>query len=128
MILIVWFQGATTVKELAEFEEKHMVRVRKPVNKWEVKDMQSYIIKQKMSNSGSIHDIASNMYDREIKFNGDTQYAVVLASYYGGKGYTTHCTQESACRMAHKRRGYSYEIIDTNGRMYVACNDQLVPD
>ena len=77
-----------------------------------------YTIPKKMSGTGSIHDIASDLYDREIAGRG--QYAVVLASYYGGKGYTTHLTAEAAARQAEKisREGYSYEIIDGGGNRY----------
>lgn len=77
-----------------------------------------YVIPQKMSGTGSIHDIASDLFDREIAGRGS--YAVVLASYYGGKGYTTHMTQEAAARQAGKlsRQGYSYEIIDGDGNYY----------
>jgi hypothetical protein len=82
--------------------------------------MKTYTIEQKMSNTGSIHDIASDNFDRVIEFRGAAKYAVVLASYYGGKGYTTHTTEESACRQAHKlgKQNYSYEIIDVDGTNY----------
>jgi len=49
-----------------------------------------YTIPQKMSGTGSIHDLASEHWDRVIAGRG--KYAVVLASFYGGKGYTTHET------------------------------------
>ena len=55
--------------------------------------MTTHIIPQKMSNTGSIHDIASDNFDRDIKFPAGAKYAVVLASYYGGKGYTMHKTE-----------------------------------
>lgn len=58
--------------------------------------MPTFTIPQKMSNSGSIHDIASDMYDREIVFAPGCKFAVVLASYYGGKGYTTHRSEDAA--------------------------------
>ena len=88
--------------------------------------MKSYTIEQKMSNSGSIHDIASDQFDRVIEFRGAAKYAVVLASYYGGKGYTAHATEESACRQAHKlsKQEYSYTIIDADGVEYVSNGGQ----
>lgn len=87
-----------------------------------------YIIPQKMSNSGSIHDIASDHYDRIISGRG--RYAVVLASYYGGEGYSTHLTSDAACKRASKlgRKGYSYQIIDQNGNTYTNVYGKLVKD
>ncbi len=41
-------------------------------------------------NENNIHSIHSNLSERIIKFKKECQYAVVLANYYGGKGYTTH--------------------------------------
>lgn len=77
-----------------------------------------YTIPQKMSGTGSIHDIASDMFDREIAGRG--KWAVVEAAYYGGKGYTTHETEAAAIRQANKlyKGGYSYQIIDGNGDVY----------
>jgi hypothetical protein len=79
----------------------------------------TFTIPAKMSNTGSIHDLASEHYDREIVFAPGCKYAVVLASYYGGKGYTTHKTEEAAVRAYNKTRGYSREIIDYDGNEYV---------
>jgi hypothetical protein len=89
--------------------------------------MKSYTIEQKMSNSGSIHDIASDQFDRVIEFRGAAKYAVVLASYYGGKGYTTHATEEAACQQAYKlsKQDYSYTIIDTDGVEYIDDGGQF---
>lgn len=86
----------------------------------------TYTIPQKMSNSGSIHDIASDMYDRDIVFGTNCQYAVVLASYYGGKGYTTHKTEAAACKAARAVSDYSYTIIDTQGNEYSAYYDNTL--
>lgn len=89
-----------------------------------------YTIPQKMSGTGSIHDIASDNFDREISGRGN--YAVVKASYYGGKGYTTHTTAEAAARQAQKlgKEGYSYTIIDGDGNEYAVHpdGDRLVFD
>ena len=54
--------------------------------------MKILTIKQKMSGTGSIHDLASGFEDREIKFPNGFKFAVVKANYYGGRGYTTHRT------------------------------------
>jgi hypothetical protein len=77
--------------------------------------MTTITIPQKMSNSGSIHDIASDMFDRDIVFAPGCKFAVVLASYYGGKGYTTHKTAEAAVRAYNSTNGYSRTVLDING-------------
>lgn len=79
--------------------------------------MKTYTIEQKMSNSGSIHDIANDMYDREIRFREGTEFAVVLASYYGDC-YTTHETEAATIKEAHRQHGYSLSIIDSDGNGY----------
>jgi len=84
-------------------------------------------IPKKMSNSGSIHDIASDMADRNIIFAPNCKFAVVLASYYGGKGYTTHKTAAAAAAASHKQREYSHTVLDTDGAEYTAYYGDLVP-
>jgi len=88
--------------------------------------MTTITIPQKMSNSGSIHDIASDMFDRDIVFAPGCKFAVVLASYYGGKGYTTHKTATAAAAESHKQREYSHTILDTKGNEYSAYYRDLV--
>lgn len=91
-----------------------------------------YIIKQKMSGTGSIHDLASDLEDRII--SGPGKYAVVLASYYGGKGYTTHMTADAAIKKSQSlyKHGFSHAIIDENGTRYAVRRDfeeyKLEPD
>jgi len=80
--------------------------------------MKTYTIKQKMSNSGSIYDLASDMYDREINFPSGSVYAVVTASYYGGKGYTTHRSGSAAIKASRALGDYSHKIIDADGNIY----------
>ena len=79
--------------------------------------MKKYTIEPKVSNTGSIHDIAGQC-DRVIKFPVNGKYAVVLAAYYGGKGYTTHKTEYSVVKKTKELKGYSYEIIDVDGNKY----------
>ena len=59
-------------------------------------------IQQKMSGTGTIHDAASQLYDREIRFRRGEIYAVVVAAYYiersGRRGYSCHRTAEAAIR------------------------------
>lgn len=82
-------------------------------------------IPAKMSNTGSIHDISSQHADRVIIGRG--AFAVVLAAYYGGKGYTTHTTEHAAMLQARKiqKAGYSYQIIDAEGNTMQECNGEL---
>lgn len=83
-----------------------------------------YTIPQKMSGTGNIHDISSNLYDRDIKFPAGAIYAVVLASYYGGRGYSTHRTEKAAIQASHNRGDYSHVIIDPRGNEYAIDFDQ----
>ena len=89
--------------------------------------MKTYTITQKMSGTGSIHDVASDQFDRDIKFGKDATYAVVRAAYYGGKGYTTHKTAESAIAQSRKesKANYSHTIIDVDGNEYSINGDTL---
>ncbi len=75
-------------------------------------------IPQKMSNSGSVYDIASDQFDREI--TGPGKYAVVLSSYYSGRGYTTHRTEATAAKKSIQlsRGDWSHTIIDNSGTVY----------
>lgn len=87
--------------------------------------MKTYIIPAKQSNSGSIHDIADTC-EREIKFPANHHHAVVLSSYYGGKGYTVHRTERAAIDKSKHLKDWSHQIIDTNGQVYIVdCNDNL---
>ena len=91
--------------------------------------MSTYTINQKMSGTGSIHDIASAEFDRDIKFGPGCRFAVVLASYYGGKGYTTHKTELAAIKASRAASDYNHEIIDTDGNRYLTTcgGSDLIP-
>ena len=86
----------------------------------------TYTIEKKESGTGSIHDIASDQFDRDIVFASGCKYAVVKASYYGGKGYTTHKTEASTANASARAKDYSHKIIDINGHEYTAYYDILV--
>lgn len=89
--------------------------------------MTTYTISQK-GDAGSIHDIASALYDREIDFPKNHIYAVVLADYYGGKGYTTHRTAAAAIAKSREMSNYSHAIINLDGTHLEAISDDtLVP-
>ena len=89
--------------------------------------MKTYTIPARISGTGSIHSIASEFYDREIKFRKGCEYAVVLASYYGDI-YKTFKSAEACARYARKMKDYSYQIIDAEGNRYDACGDELYLD
>jgi len=85
------------------------------------------ILEQKISNSGSIHDLENDYADRDINFAKDCKWAVVLSSYYGGKGYTTHKTERAAILASRAVRKYSHQIVDHFGNYYVPdSEDSLV--
>jgi hypothetical protein len=89
--------------------------------------MKIYTIRKKMSNTGTIRDVESDLYDRDIEFRKGTIYAVVLAAYYGGRdAYTTHRTPEAAIRQSRSMAAYSHKIIDHEGRVYGANGNELV--
>lgn len=86
--------------------------------------MKVYIIPQKMSGTGNIHDIASQHYDREIKFRKGCKYAIVWASYYGGNCYRTFKSEEACVKVANIVEE-SFSIIDSDGNRYVVNYDRL---
>lgn len=54
-------------------------------------------------------------------------FAVVLASYYGGKGYSTHNEEYAIKKYNHlKKLEYSHQIIDKEGNYYAVHYDRLV--
>jgi len=90
--------------------------------------MKTLIINQKMSGTGTIHDIASQHYAREIYFKKGEKYTVVLASYYGDIS-TNHKTSGAAAKKSAllcKRGCESHEILDPNGDFYTALDGDLV--
>jgi len=87
--------------------------------------MKTCTIAQKMSGTGTIHDLRSDMFERDIRFPAGHIYAVVLAAYYSGKGYTTHKTEESAIRQSSRVADYSHSIIDSDGNVYGVNGDRL---
>lgn len=80
--------------------------------------MKKVIIPQKMSGTGTIHDLASQHCDRIIEFPRGAKYAIVLAAYYGGRGYTTHKTEEAAIAADKRNREFSRQIIGVDGCTY----------
>ena len=87
--------------------------------------MKILTIKQKMTGTGSIHDLASGFEDREIKFPNGFKFAVVKANYYGGRGYTTHRTEGAAIAESKRMSEYSHEIVDVEGNCFRINYDTL---
>ena len=77
--------------------------------------MKTYIIKQ-VNSQNSIHDIASTLYEREIRFPKNKKYAVVLADFYGG--YSVHKNAELAIKKSRALGDYTHSIFDSNGGSY----------
>ena len=77
----------------------------------------SIYLAQKQSNSGSIHDLSSEHFEREIKFASGAIYAIVPAAYYGLDG-TSHRTADAAIMAKRKLGHYSCQIIDRCGKYY----------
>lgn len=79
--------------------------------------MKNIIIESKQSNTGSIHDLASDTMDRVIKIPASAGYIIILAAYYGGKGYSTHSTAEAAGKKVKNliKNNYSFRVFDAEG-------------
>jgi hypothetical protein len=90
--------------------------------KKDLSEAKSYTIKQKQSNSGTIHDLASDQYDRVIKFNNGAMYALVLPSYFGDR-YTTAKSEKAIITKAKKES--NGVIIDVKGNEYSFDGSEL---
>lgn len=74
------------------------------------------VIEQKMSGTGTIHDLASEHFDRQIEFGKDGQYAIVLAAYYGnGNNYYIAKSKQEAIDLHERHNEFSHAIIDRDG-------------
>ena len=81
----------------------------------------TFIIKRKTTDdSPLIHDIPSVERDRHIIFKFGCEFAVVLPSKIGGRGYTTHKTGKGAIDSSRKLSVYLPVIIDTKGNEYIS--------
>ena len=90
------------------------------------------VIPQKTSGSGTIYDIESQHYEREITFHPRYKYAIVLASFYGDVFYLAE-TEDTCIRRIRKdlwrsgnRDSFSFEVIDRNGKGYDLINGELI--
>ena len=78
--------------------------------------MNELIIKQKQSGTGSIHDLASEHYDRVIVMKPNTKYIVILPAYFGDL-YSVHAMRMAAIRayQSLKLGGYPPTILSRDG-------------
>jgi hypothetical protein len=74
------------------------------------------VITRKMSGTGSVHDLASDQYDRVVLLNKRTQNIVILPAFYNAAP-TLHNTFNGALREVKKlvRQGYAPTVIDRAG-------------
>lgn len=74
------------------------------------------VIPQKQSNSGTIYDIASEHFDREINFGKAFEFAVIGPSYYGTieSRHKTVEAAEAKCRELSEYNGI--RVFGRDGR------------
>jgi hypothetical protein len=89
-------------------------------------------IPRKMSGTGSIHDLASDLADRDIEFPAGTKYAVVLPAYYG-RGVcgaeSFHHSAKAALTATKKLVEFQPVIIGCDGLVYFSDDGEtLHPD
>jgi hypothetical protein len=87
--------------------------------------MHIFTIPQKPTNTGHIHDLASDQFDREIKFPANARYAVVCSSFYGGNIYSTHKTLAATIK-ASKKQPMQHLIMNNQGHLYSVCGNCLL--
>ena len=90
--------------------------------------MTTLTIPQKMSNTGSIYDLASDNYAIVINLGKQYAYAVGGPSYYN-LGWTRHKTESAAIRQAAKlqKSGYNgIRVIDVHGREGQINGDEIL--
>jgi hypothetical protein len=108
-----FFVNNPVERRLVKPAEKPMVIVRIP---------------QKMSGTGSIHDLASDLTDRDLEFPAGTKYAVVLPAYYG-RGVqgaeSFHRTEKGAAQACNKLADFQAVVIGIDGLTYFAEDDAL---
>ena len=83
-------------------------------------------IPQKPSNSGTIHDLASDLYDRQINLGNRFNYTVVLPSFFGDVS-SRHKTTDAVVRKVRSlhSQGYAPVIIDRLGQQWDLDYDTL---
>ncbi|HUI87841.1 MAG TPA: hypothetical protein VLX61_03860 [Anaerolineales bacterium] len=87
----------------------------------------TFIIPQKLPGSRSYYDLASDQMPREITFDHDAQFAIVLAACYGhGENlYFLANDEEEAAEISKDNSDYSHAILDADGNHYEIDGDRL---
>lgn len=82
--------------------------------------MRKFIISKKTDGTGSIHDLASEHFDRVIKVKANYNYFLVFAAYYG-RG-SLFFTSEDRLIKEYKRlneMGYSFKVFNADGQVLI---------
>ncbi len=76
-----------------------------------------FVIPSKMSGTGTIHDFASEHFDREVEFADGAQYALVFASYYNRE--TLYFWNDGdAAEALNEHKDYTCCLTDANGLLW----------
>lgn len=91
--------------------------------------MREFIIEQKMSNSGSIYDLASDTHHRLLKIRGNTAFFIVFPAYYS-LAVRQFKTEHAAVAEYHKliKKGYSFKVFNADGEPQVLAGDSFYTD
>lgn len=83
-------------------------------------------IPKKMSGTGTIHDMASDNFDRHIEFDQDEHFAVLTPAFFG----TSYSCYNGGIDFEEMKIEYnsheSNRIIDRHGNMYVLEDGVLI--
>lgn len=91
--------------------------------------MRKFVIRQKMSGTGSIHDLSNEWFDRVIKLRKNCNYFIVFADYYG-RG-SLYFVNEDRLIKEYKRLnelGYSFKVFNADGQVLIFDGLQFVKD
>lgn len=78
--------------------------------------MSKFIIEQKMSGTGTIHDLASAHFDREIEFSEKDEYAVITCAHCDEIRYFFN--EYDAADFASDYKDTNVAVIDKVGNFY----------
>lgn len=79
--------------------------------------MSTITIAAKQSNTGTIHDLASERGDRVINFGKLGRYAVLVPAYYNVR-HTVCRSEAAAVKRAKALKQYAPTVIDAKGNYY----------
>ena len=89
--------------------------------------MTKITLESKMSNSGSVYDLAAQGRDITINFGASGQYCVIAPAFYNMRP-SVHRSADAAVKKAKSLSAYGPTIISRNGDTYliVAFDELLV--